>query len=242
MSAKYEPLMSVISMFCDQYDRGVGDIDKYWILGFRGLENLHYNTTVEPKTVRLPVEANQTVNFPPDYVSWVKIGILNNNGEVSTLKVNNSLTTFRDNNPNRLENLTPDINDGWIGNIDAPYFNYFNNDLGVYQTFFGLGQAGVITFGECRIDEKNNIIILEPNFKYQAIILEYISCPQKDEDYLVDVRLREALITFIAWKMKLDTRESFYGAQIEARRMINPMQMQSFEQTIRENQRMTLKL
>src|SRR5882757_5238069 len=116
MSARYESIQRVVAYFLDQYDKSSGDQDKAYILAFRGLENMHYNISAEPKTVRLPVQANQTVVFPPDYVSWVKIGILNNNGEVSTLKVNNALTTFRDLNPNRLSLLTPDINDGWIGN------------------------------------------------------------------------------------------------------------------------------
>lgn len=240
MSAKYEPLKTVVAFFSDQYERSSGDQDRYWLLGLRGLESMHFNISAEPKTVRLPALANQTVLLPADYVNWVKIGILNNTGEVSTLKINNALTTFRDLSPNRLELLTPDINDAWLGDISAPYVNYFNN--GQFETLYGAGQAGLITFGSCRVDEKNNVIILDPNFQYDNIILEYISSPEKDTDYLVDVRLREALISFIAWKCKLDTRENFYAAQIEARRMIQPVKMQSFQETIRRNERFTIKI
>jgi hypothetical protein len=239
MSAKYIPIKEVIAEFLDQYNKSSGDMDKAWIIAFRGLSLLHYNISAEPKTVRLPVESSKVVYFPPDYVSWVKIGVLNNNGEVSTLRVNNSLTTFRDNNPTRLDKLDADINDGWAGNADAPYFNYFNN--GQYQTFFGTGNAGIVTFGDCRIDEKNNVVVLNPQFQYTSIIFEYISSPEKDDDYMVDVRLREALITFIAWKFGLDSRQNFYAAAVEARRMIKPIKMQSFQQAIRENERMTLK-
>lgn len=240
MSDKYIPIRECIGMFLDQYDKSDGDRDKAWIMAFRGLELMHYNITAEPKTVRLPVQANKTVYFPADCTSWVKIGIENNNGELNTLKINNSLTTFRDTNPNRLTQLTPNINDGWTGNINAPYFNYFNN--GMYTTMYGTGNAGLVTFGDCRIDEENNVIVLSPNFQYSDILFEYISAPMKDQDYMVDRRLREAIITFIAWKFKLDTRQNFYAAADEARRMIKPIHMQSFEQTIRENQRMTLKL
>lgn len=239
MSAKYEPISRVVSFFCDQYKKV--DEDRYYVMAVRGLENMHYNISAEPKTVRLIVQTNQTVTFPPDYVNWVKIGILNNNGEVSTLKINNALTTFRDNNPNRLELLTPDINDSWFGDINAPYINYYNSD-GFYETLYGVGQAGLIQYGECRVDEKNNIILLNPKFQYSSIIFEYISSPEKDTDYLVDVRLREALISFIAWKCKLDTRETYYAALTEANRMIKPLRMQSFQETIRRNERFTLKL
>ena len=240
MSAKYEPLKTVVAYFCDQYDRSEGDQDKYWLIGLRGLENMHYNISAEPKTVRLPVLENDTVPFPADYVNWVKIGLLNNVGELSTLKINNALTTFRDNHPNRLSLLTPDINDNWFGGVDAPYLNYYNN--GQFQTLFGAGQAGLVQFGSCRVDEKNNIVVLPPNFEYSHIMFEYISSPEKDTDYLVDVRLREALIAWIAWKCKLDTRETYYGALTEANRMIKPVKMQSFQETIRRNERFTIKL
>jgi hypothetical protein len=240
MSAKYVPIKECVAFFLDQYNKSDGDRDKAWLMAFRGLSLLHYNISAEPKTLRLPVEPSKVVYFPADYVSWVKIGILNNNGEVSTLKVNNALTTFRDNNPNRLSDLTADISDGWAGNVNAPYFNYFNN--GLFQTFYGTGQAGLVSFGECRIDEKNNVIVLNPQFPYSSIIFEYISSPEKDQDYVVDVRLREAIITFIAWKFNLDSRQNFYAAAVEARRMIKPVKMQSFQQVIRENERMTLKV
>lgn len=240
MSAKYEPIQRVVSFFCDQYEKSTGDADRYYVLAYRGLEKMHYNISAEPKTLRLPVEANQTVILPPDYVSWVKIGILNNNGEVSTLKVNNALTTFRDNNPNRLSLLTPDINNSWVGNINAPYINYYNN--GLYETFFGIGQAGLIQYGECRVDEKNNVIVLNPQFNYSSIIFEYISSPEKDTDYLVDVRLREALIAFIAWKCKLDSRQNYFAELEEANRILKPLRLQSFQQTIREKERFTLKV
>lgn len=240
MAAKYIPIRECVAMALDQYGKSSGDMDKAWVFAFRGLSLLHYNISAEPKTVRLPVEASKVVYFPADYVSWVKIGILNNNGEVSTLKVNTALTTFRDNNPTRLEKLTPDISDSWAGNVSAPYFNYFNN--GLYQTFYGTGNAGLVQFGECRVDEKNNVIVLNPQFSYSSIIFEYISSPEKDNDYMVDVRLREALITFIAWKFGLDSRQNFYAAAVEANRMIKPTRMQTINQVIRENERMTLKV
>lgn len=238
MSAKYESIQAVVSYFLDQYDKSIGDQDKAYLMAYRGLSNMHYNTIAEPKTVRLPVNANQTVYLPADYTAWVKIGILNNNGEVSVLRVNNALTTFRDDNANRLSLLTADVNDGWIGNRDAPFLNYFNN--GIYAPLYGIG-GGLVTFGDCRVDEKNNIIVLGTTFRYPHVILEYISCPEKDQEYMVDVRLREALVAFIAWKFNLDSRQNFYAAQVEARRMINPIKMQSFEQVIRENQKFCIK-
>jgi hypothetical protein len=239
MSAKYISIKECVAMFCDQYDRSMGDYDKFWVMAFRGLEDMHFNISAEPKTIRIIVNGNMTVTLPPDYVSWVKIGVLNNLGEVSTLRVNNALTTFRDENPNRLELLTADVNSGWSGtNAVFPFVNYFYN--GTYTPLFGVG-GGLIQFGECRVDEKNNVIILPADYRFDSVLLEYISCPERDEDYMVDRRLREPLITFIAWKMRLDTDVNYYARLTEARRKITPVHLQTFNQIIRENQKFCLK-
>ncbi len=238
--ARYQPLKDVVALFLDETDKSEGDQDRAWILAWRGLEKLHYNIRAEPKTVRLPVNGNKTVNVPVAYVSWCKVGILNQNGELVTLRVNKALTTYADNSPNRLSLLTPDIVNGWMGSNDIPYLNFYNN--GLYQTYFGVGQTGVATYGSCNIDETNNIIILEPDFSYNEVLFEYISSPEKDFDYQVDTRLKEAIISFIKWKLKLGSREEFYAEAIEARRCIKPLNMQSFNQTIRLNEKMCINI
>lgn len=239
MSAKYEPLKTIVSYFLDENDKSHGDFDKFWIIAFRGLESMHFNIAAEPKTVRLPINGNKTVTIPADYVSWVKIGLIDNLGQVSTLRINNSLTTFRDNNPNRLDLLTADINSGWAGsNSVYPFVNYFNN--GSYMPLFGIGNA-LIQFGECRVDEKNNVIVLPPDYKYDDLLLEYISAPEKDDDYKVDRRLREPLIAFMAWKAKLGSDTNYYARLTESRRMIKPIHLQYFNQIIREGTKFCLK-
>lgn len=237
MSAKYISIKEVVAQACDEYN--ADDFDKAWGFAFRGLESMHFNIAAEPKTVRLPINGNKTVTIPADYVSWVKIGLIDNLGQVSTLRINNSLTTFRDNNPNRLELLTADVDSGWSGNNSVtPFINYYNN--GSYTPLFGIGNA-LIQFGECRVDEKNNVIVLSPDYKYDDLLLEYISCPEKSTDYMVDRRLRESLVTFIGWKYKKDTDTNFYARLTEARRMIKPIHLQYFNQIIREGGKFCLK-
>lgn len=231
---KYEPLKTVISYVLDQHDKSMGDFDKAWVLGFRALSDLNYNIAAEPKSLRIPVNGNKTVTLPPDYLSWSKIGVLNSNGEVSSLKINNGLSIFRDNNPNRISDLTSDVQDLLPTLTGNPFFfNYYYN--GAYETLFGTG-GGLIQFGECRVDERNNVIVLAPDFRFDSIILEYISSPQMDGDYLVDTALREAVIAFVEWKMKLGTEQSYYARAIEARRRLpgKKATLQNINQVIRE--------
>lgn len=232
---KYTPLMQIVAMFIDENGKSISDMDRCWIIALRGLVKLNYAFAAEPKTLRIPKNGNQTVTMPPDCLSWTKIGVLNENGEVVTVKVNNSLTTWKDQNPNRISALMPDVNNG-VGDLAAApfYANYFYN--GAYCNLFGLG-GGLIQYGECRVDDAHGIVVLNPDFRYDSIIFEYISSPEKDNDYNVPTYLQEAIIAFIAWKMKLGTRENFYAEATEARRSApkKKITLQEVNQVIRES-------
>lgn len=232
---KYVPLKTIVSYTLDEEDQSIGTFDKYWIFAFRGLVDLLFDVTAEPITVRLPILGNKTVPFPDDYISWNKIGVLNNNGEVSTLKINNALTKYKDSNPNRIQKLTPDITDTYPLLINNPYYlNYYYN--GIYQPLFGVG-GGLVQYGECTVDEENNLIVLNPEFRYDHIILEYISSPEKNSDYTVPLYTQEALIAWIKWKAKRGSRQEYIAEKTNARRRApkKRVNLQSFNQVIRES-------
>jgi hypothetical protein len=238
---KYTPLKTIVAYCMDAAGKSDGDADQFWLVGLRGCVDLNYEFAAEPKTVRLPVLPNQTVIFPSDCLIWTKIGLLNADGEVVTLKINNGLTTFRDLNPNRLELLTPNINNSITAmtgtNMFLNYY-YMNN----YYNLFGVGN-GLIQYGDCRVDDANNVVVLNPNFKYDNIIFEYIAAPQKQEDYLVPTALQEAVIAFIEWKMKIAPREMYIAAKVEARRRMpgKKITLQGINQVLRESQSMKLR-
>lgn len=236
--ARYTKLKTAVSFFLDQNDKSIGDFDKCWLLAFRAMNVMGFAAAWEIKTIRVPVEQNLTVPLPPDYISWSKIGVMNNNGEISAIKINTELTTFRDNNPNRLSDLTPDVNNSWIGGLcNFPYFVNYYGGSGYYTTpIFGLGN-GLIQYSECRVDEKNGVIILPPIYPYPDIMIEYISAPQKDDDYQIETCLVEAVIAFIEWKMKLNTEANFYARFTEGRRSLpnKRVTLQQLNQAIRQN-------
>lgn len=230
---KYVSLKQIVAYTLDECEKSDGDFDRFWILAFRALADMLFDVTAEPITVRLLVNGNKTVNFPTDYLSWVKIGILNSNGEVSTLRINNALTTLKDNNPGRLSYLTADITDNLPLLASSPiFFNFYYN--GFYQPLFGVG-GGLQQYGECRVDEKNNVIILPPDFQYDSIIFEYLSSPQKNGDYTVPIGSQEAIIAFIKWKSKLGPREDYIAEKINARRRMpkKKVTLQRINETIR---------
>lgn len=237
----YVPLKTIVSYTLDECEKSDGDFDRFWVLSFRALVDMLFDITAEPITVRLPVNGNLTVDMPPDCLSWVKIGILTDKGEVSTLRINNALTTFKDNNPNRLSQIDGDVNEGLPLLINSPFYvNYFYD--GMYQPLFGVG-GGLIQFGGCRVDEINRVVILEPDFQYQQIVFEYISSPEKNGDYTVPIGAQEAIIAFIKWKAKLGTRQDYYAEKIAARRRMpkKKVTLQAINQVLRESEAMKLR-
>lgn len=213
---KYVPLKQIVSYTLDELRSSDHSFDRFWILAFRALVDMLFDVTAEPITVRIPKNGNQTVTLPSDYLSWVKIGILNNNGEVSTLRINDALSNFRDNNPNRIALLTSDITDAFPSLVSNPfYLNFYNGNQ--YQPLYGVG-GGLIQYGDCAVDETNNIIVLNPNFKYDSIILEYISSPERNGDYTIPIAAQEAVIAFIKWKAKVGTRDEYIAEKTNARR------------------------
>lgn len=235
------PLLRIVDYTLDECDKSDGDRDRYWILAFRALVDLMFDISAHPITLRIPVQSNMTVAFPPGCISWTKIGILNNNGEISTLKINNALTTWKDLNPNRLVDLTPDITDSLPTLIQSPfYLNYFYD--GVYQPLFGVG-GGLIQYGDIRVDDENRVVILQPDFKYSSILFECIYSPKKDGDYKVPLALQEAIIAFIKWKDKQGTYQEYIAAKINARRRMpkKKVVLQHINQVLRESEAMKLR-
>lgn len=228
-------------MALDEELKSHADFDRCWIIALRGLVVMEFDIAGQPQTVRLPVAPNKTVAFPDGLLSWSKIGLVDDNGQINTLKINTALTTFRDNNPNRLSDLNPDINTS-IGSLAVvPYYaNYYYN--GNAYNLYGYGN-GVITYGDCNVDEKNRVIILEPNFKYSDILVEGIVAPSKESDYQIFTCLQEALIMFIRWKLKLAKREEFYAEMTAGRRRLPKKKfvLQTINQVLRESDGMKMR-
>jgi hypothetical protein len=232
----YTPLKRMVAYALDEVEKSEADFDRCWILAFRAITLMNFQVAGQTVTVRLPVLGNKTVPLPANCLSWTKIGILDDRGQINTLRINNALTTFRDNNPNRLEDLTPNINTS-IGSLAlVPYYSNYYYGGGCYQ-LYGIGN-GVITYGDCKVDEANRVIILNIDFKYDSIMLEFIDCPEKNNDYEFFTCLQEAVIAFIKWKLKLGSREEFYAAVTEGRRSLpkKKVELQSINQIIRESE------
>ena len=239
---KWVELKTVVSYAVDEMQLSYGDsFDRAWLFGLRALVDMNFDVSAEPKTIRIPLNGNKTATIPADCISWTKIGILDERGEISTLRINNALTTWMDNSPDRIDKLAlSQVNDGIGALAQAPlYLNYYYN--GNYCNLFGL-RGGLIQYGECRVDDKNGIIIFNPEFRFDSVLFEYISSPERDVDYKVELRFQEAVIAFIKWKFKQGTAQEYYGMVTAGRRRGGKKKviLQQIAQVLREDTGMKL--
>lgn len=96
-TAKYVSLKELIYHYVNQAELSPAAYLRLHSIAVRGMQELEMDVSGEPKTVVLTVLPNKTVDLPIDYLEYTKIGIVNSNGEVDTLRQNpNILNIDRD--------------------------------------------------------------------------------------------------------------------------------------------------
>ena len=111
-------LSDCVMMYIDESKQTTREFRRLWALAFRGLTDIGLDVSWTPKTTLINVNANLTADVPTDFIDWVKIGVFNSLGEVATLRVNEQLTTYRDNVSTRLTDIQSEVGQ------DANYLQY----------------------------------------------------------------------------------------------------------------------
>lgn len=208
-------LKELIGNYLSSAEQSSQEFLRLWNMGVKGMQlEFNLDVTGEVKTVLLDVNANKTVNLPCDYISYSKIGVLNERGEVVTFKRNDQLAKINADSNNRLDKVP--VSDGFPANpiLLSPYYPglYFNYLIGdAYFNLYG-AKSGTVSIGEYTLDEDNRIIYLGIDWAYKSqIVLEYLSdgYEQNLDDYKIDVRAGEAMIAYIRWNDAKDARKKF---------------------------------
>lgn len=200
MSAQNRQWISIdecINAYMDESEQGNHKYFKLWNLAYRAMTELGLDFFYSVKSVKLSVNPNMTVTLPADYLNYTKVGILNSQGEIIPLSVNNNLTTAFDMQPTRLaQTQDPTVFTGY-NPFGIVWWNYWNG-YGL-SNLYGL-PSGSPFVGSFKIDNKNGVIVLDENFVFDYIMLEYISTPQQGQDYYVPIHFKEAVIAYLRWK------------------------------------------
>ncbi len=207
-------LRQLIAEFLDSADASSHQFRRLYNIGVRGAKEFNLDITGQFKTLLLDVNPNNTVTLPDDYINYVKMGIVNERGEVVTFTKNEQLSEYH-----AFYTQIADRNEGvpeltTIGNLVAPlpypymYSNFWWN--GTNYNLFGLnsGTAQIVDF---QIDEGAGVILLNPHNTYENILLEYLSdnYDAQADDYDIDSRASEAFICYLRWKNSQDLVKKF---------------------------------
>jgi hypothetical protein len=249
------PLKTIVAELIDSKDSSSHEFRRMYNIGVRGVREFNTDIVGNFSTKLLNVNANKTADLPEDYVSYSKMGVINEKGEIVTLRSNPQLSNYNIGHP-----LNPDRFEGvpGIGAVSYPaipynypyiYYNFFISN----QSFnlFGLAGGGQ-DIGNYKVDEECGIIIFGPNFKYEKVLLEYLGdgMDRDCDDYMIDSRAAEAMLAYIRWKTALDNpkkygqgimrdyKQEYKSERLKAKMRINKIVVSEFE----DIQRITNKL
>lgn len=257
------PIRKIVAQLLNSSDRSTHEYARLYNIAVRGIEN-EFQLDVQGQflTVLLDVQPNKTVQLPAGYINYSKIGIVNQNGEFVTLKRNDQLSNYHAiyyDQANRNAGV-PTINS--LGNPFSPNGNngynyaYWYNfwQQGTSFNLYGL-PSGTATVGTYKIDIGANVILLNPDFMYPQILLEYLSdgYNENDDDYMIDSRCAEALLAWCRWQGAIDQpkkypqsalatyERQYYNQKRLARSRMNPFNLAEMNDIVRRATNLTAK-
>lgn len=241
-----------ITSYMDEAELSNHKYFKIWHLAFRALTEMGLDAFYFVKSIKIPVNANLTATLPADYLQYSKVGVLNEQGEIITMGINNKLTVAFDLSPNRLTQTQDSTIPTEISEQGICWYNYWNGYA--YAPFYGL-PSGAPFIGSFKIDNANGVIVLSENFSYPYVMLEYTASPVPGGDYYVPIQFKEAVIAYLRWKDKISIpvkshmdnsnigmrRHDFFNERRLAIARYDPINIPDLYQWNLESQRLTVK-
>jgi len=227
---------------------------KLWHIAYRAITELGLDAFYAVKSVKLPVNANLTVTLPADYLNYSKVGVLNQQGEIIPLGVNNNLTTAFDLQPTRLEQTQDNTIPTQLNQQGVWWYNVWNGSGFGYSNLYGL-PSGAPIIGGFKIDNANGVIVLSENFSYEYVMLEYVSSPSPGGEYYLPIQFKEAVIAYLRWKDKISMpvkthvdnssvamrRHDYFEERRRAIAQYDPVRLPDLYEWNLMNQRLTVK-
>lgn len=220
MALQHQAWISIdecITAYLDESEQSNQKYFKLWHLAFRGMSELGLDAFYRVKAIKIPVNENLTATLPPDYLQYSKVGVLNQQGEIITMGVNNNLTVAFDLSPNRIEQTQDNTILTQWQEQGILWYNYWNG--------YGFGNvygmpSGTPYIGSFKIDTANGVIVLSENFSYPYVMLEYTCSPAEGGEYYIPIQFKEALIAYLRWKdvISIPVKTHMQNSNVQMRR------------------------
>ena len=103
-------LKTIVAELIDSKDSSSHEFRRMYNIGVRGVREFNTDIVGNFSTKLLDVNANKTADLPEDYVNYSKMGVINEKGEIVTLRSNPQLSNYNIGHP-----LNPDRFEGVPG-------------------------------------------------------------------------------------------------------------------------------
>jgi hypothetical protein len=260
MSRNIIPVDQVVSNFIimmeqDDYCSNVSDT-VVRTLALRGIRELGFDTLKRVKSLRMPVnQNNSTVQLPDDFVDLCKIGYVGNDGLVYVFGENKNINysmiyadPLADSNQDGVYNRVDDkgtvtsIPTLLSGQESFLFRNYLYENT--YGALYGLG--GGHYSGEYRMNLEQNRIELFPSNGSDEVVIEYVADEARSYNPSVHTYAEPALNAYIYYHLverkatvpmneKMRARQEYYNEKRLANARLSSFSKEEALKTIRKN-------
>lgn len=268
MARNLVPLNQVITDFVitideDDYLSSVNDVT-IRTLALRGIREMGFDLSKRVKSLKLPVESNDTVLLPDDYIDMVKMGVVGEDGLIYVFAENKNInksfsyaTTanggtydsdndgvrdiVEDKGPTDGSSIAPSssIDDS----VESYVFQNFLSDNGGGR-LYGIGGGHYV--GEYRVNHDQNRIEINKSRSFAEVVMEYVADEARSKNPSIHVYLEEALRNYIYYKLierkasvpaneKMRARNEYYNELRKARARMGGFTKDEALKTIRKN-------
>ena len=246
MSRQFVPLSAVVNDYMllakedDRVDKNIS-ITKCRSLAVSALREMQWDVAKSFNAIVLDVdESTSSVDFPNDYVNYIRVGFIGKDGEFYPLGVNNNLSFL--NQEYILDNTGSQLLDSDGINITSYYTTSENPSVDTGKFFkynmFGIGKNGGIYGAGSRGNKNGSVIFDNQNGKIfvdssrTQIVLEYISDESMSSNPRIPTMIQEAVkasiyYNYIDGKIQVSANEKerarrkFYTEKKKARARMN---------------------
>lgn len=257
---QYVPLEQVINDYMANLDDDdyTANVPRHKVLfnALRGLRELYFDVLQEVKAVELELGDTLNVVLPPDYVNYVRISWVDDQGMLHPMTANKqsnmAQSYLQDHAYNLLFDATGCILKG-SGTRPDTVSTTDQNEIKRYGISSGYNPNTNLSKyhknGSFRVDKSNGIIQFDSTAKSKNIVLEYISdglyttCGETEEDIRVHKFAEQAIIDFIYYNLikqrrnvpaneKQRARKEYYNSRRIAGRRINTLRKEELIQAM----------
>jgi hypothetical protein len=216
MARNYIPISEFINDFIISIDDDdhVGNVSDVKIrqLALRGLRDMGFDMLRRIRSLKLPVNPNDTVDLPDDFVDWIKVGGVGGDGivyvfaENKNINISQKYTLFNgepfdlDGNGlfEREDDKTPTLSSPFVDSVDPLLFQNFIHN-GISHTLYGY--SGGKYRAEFRINLDQNRIELSTNHGVNEVVIEYVADEALSSNPMIHAYAVDALNHYVYYRM-----------------------------------------